>query len=177
MDHLEMCKMNADLEALRAEVVDLKERLLGLTEASINICNSADTGLVFQEVVNSVSKLTGARYGALLTLGVSGGIDEFYTYGISPEQRELMDRSPQGLGLLGYINKVKTPVNVKDLTTHPEAVGLPENHPSMKTFLGVPMYHQTEHVGNLYLTEKEGGLEFSRRMRPWPQCLLRRPPR
>ena len=32
----------------------------------------------------------------------------------------------------------------------------------MRTFLGVPIYHRSEHVGNLYLTEKEQGQEFAK---------------
>ena len=72
-----------------------------------------------------------------------------------------MTQSPQGLGLLGYMNRAKAPVRLKDMATHPESVGLPENHPPMSTFLGVPVYHLSEHVGNLYLTEKDGGKEFT----------------
>ena len=105
--------------------------------------------------------LTGARYGALLTFNATGGVREFYTHGISQEQKDLMTQAPQGLGLLGYVNKVKTTVVVDDLASHPESVGLPSNHPPMKTFLGMPIFHHGEHVGNLYLTEKKGGLEFT----------------
>ena len=105
--------------------------------------------------------LTGARYGALLTFSATGGVGEFYTYGISQEQRELMTQTPRGLGLLGYVNEVKTPVRVKNLASHPASVGLPPNHPPMNTFLGLPIFHHGGHVGNLYLTEKEGGLEFT----------------
>ncbi len=45
---------------------------------------------------------------------------------------------------------------------HPDYAGLPADLPPVKTFLGTPIYHRTEHVGNLYLTEKEGGQEFTR---------------
>ncbi len=62
---------------------------------------------------------------------------------------------------MGHISRVKSPVRLKDMATHPDSVGLPENHPPMKTFLGMPIYHRSEHVGNLYLTEKEGGQEFT----------------
>ena len=72
-----------------------------------------------------------------------------------------MTQSPKGLGLLGYLNKVKGPVRLDDMGTHPESVGLPDNHPPMTTFLGLPIYHHSEHVGNLYLTEKEGGQKFT----------------
>ena len=62
---------------------------------------------------------------------------------------------------MGHISRAKGPVRLKDMATHPEAVGLPENHPPMKSFLGMPIYHRSQHVGNLYLTEKEGGQEFT----------------
>ena len=31
----------------------------------------------------------------------------------------------------------------------------------MKTFLGAPVRHRGERLGNIYLTEKEGGQEFT----------------
>jgi DNA-binding response OmpR family regulator/signal transduction histidine kinase len=148
-------------ETLRNEIQDLKDRLVRLSQASISIFETPDPEAVFQEVVQSASRLTGAQYGALLTFNASDGVGDFYTYGISREQREHMPQSPQGLGLLGYMNKVRSPVRVKDMASHTESVGLPENHPPMTTFLGVPLYHRDEHVGNLYLTEKEGGQEFT----------------
>ena len=151
-----------NLPQINPEVADLKDRLARLSEASIRISENLDTEAVLQEVVNSASRLTGARYGALLTFNVSGGVRDFYTYGISQEQRQRMTEKPQGLGLLGYLNKVKGPVRLEDMASHPESVGLPENHPPMKTYLGVPIYHRGEHVGNIYLTEKGGGEEFTK---------------
>ena len=63
--------------------------------------------------------------------------------------------------MLEYMSRVKSPVRLKDMATHHAYVGLPDNHPPMKTFLGMPIYHRDEHVGNIYLTEKEGGQEFT----------------
>ena len=105
--------------------------------------------------------LTGARYGALLTFDLAGQVRDFYTSGLSEEQRETISRSPQGLGLLGYLNTVQCPVRLKDMAAHPESVGLPQGHPEMKTFLGMPIYHRDQHVGNIYLTEKVDGQEFT----------------
>ena len=73
-----------------------------------------------------------------------------------------MTQSPRGLGLLGYLNKVDHPVRIKDIADHPESVGFPDGHPPMSGFLGVPIFHRKEHVGNLYLTEKERGQEFTK---------------
>ncbi len=102
-----------------------------------------------------------ARYGALLTYDRTGGIQDFITTGIDPNQRELMDTLPKGLGVLGYLNEVEGPVRLSDIATHPSTVGFPPNHPPMKTFLGMPVRHQGNHLGNIYLTEKEGGDEFT----------------
>ncbi len=150
-----------EAEALRKENNALRDQLAGLIEASISISKNLDAEGVLQDVIDSARKLTRARYGALLTFDQSGGVRDFYTVGISREERESMTESPEGLGLLGFISKVKRPVRMRDMSSHPEAQGLPENHPPMSTFLGVPIYHRSEHVGNLYLTEKEAGKEFT----------------
>ena len=151
----------AEAEALRKENIALKDRLARLSEASISISGNLDTEGVLQNVINSARELTCARYGALLTFQPSGDVRDFFTCGLSQEERERMTHPPQGLGLLGYISRTKGPVRLKDMATHPEALGLPEDHPPMRTFLGMPIYHRSEHVGNLYLTEKEGEQEFT----------------
>ncbi|HZM17959.1 MAG TPA: GAF domain-containing protein, partial [Gaiellaceae bacterium] len=40
-------------------------------------------------------------------------------------------------------------------------MGFPPNHPPMRTFLGVPILLRGVAYGNLYLTEKAGGEEFT----------------
>ena len=65
------------------------------------------------------------------------------------------------MGLLGYLNEVPRPLRLSDIASHPRSVGFPQNHPPMKTFLGAPIRHLGEPVGNIYLTEKEGGWEFT----------------
>ena len=41
------------------------------------------------------------------------------------------------------------------------SVGFPPNHPPMRTFLGVPILLRGVAYGNLYLTEKDGGGDFT----------------
>ena len=59
------------------------------------------------------------------------------------------------------MNDRMEPLRLVDIASHPSSVGFPDNHPSMKTFLGMAIRHRGEHVGNIYLTEKEGGIEFT----------------
>ena len=100
----------AEAEALRKENNALRDRLAALIEASVSISENFDAKGVLQDVIDSAQKLTRARYGALLTFQPSGDIRDFYTCGISHEERERMTESTQGLGLLGHISRVKRPV-------------------------------------------------------------------
>lgn len=139
----------------------MKDRLAGLSEASISILENTSNESALQKAVDYASKLTAARYGALLAFHESGNTGDYYTYGLSAEQREHMALFRQGLGLPGMLKDTTGPVRSTDITTHPDFSNLPSSHPEMKTFLGVPVNHGSEHVGNLYLTEKEGGEEFT----------------
>ena len=146
---------------LLREIASLRTRLSKLGEASLRVSETLDVNTVLKEVIDNARDLTGARYGALLTYEPSGGIQDFITSGLSAEETEHLKVLPKGLGLLGYMNEIREPLRVADISSHPSSVGFPENHPPMKTFLGMPIRHRGEHVGNIYLTEKEGGREFT----------------
>ena len=150
-----------EADKLRRENQTLRTRLLKMSEVSRRVTESLDFQTVLQEVVDGARSLTGARYGALAVFDDSGQVQDFITSGISPEQRRLLGNLPQGLGLLGYLNEIREPLRLADLAKHSRSVGFPENHPPMKTFLGAPIRHLGEPVGNIYLTEKEGDREFT----------------
>ena len=136
--------------------------LTQFSTACLRITSMLDLDSVLQEVIDSACSLTDARYGALLTFDESEGIGNFITSGITPEQRRQLGDSPKGLGLLGYLNEIEGSLRLTDIAGHARSVGFPKNHPPMKTFLGTPLRFQGEHLGNIYLTGKEGGREFSR---------------
>ena len=161
MSHSPANATATEADVLRNENDELKERLAKLREASISVSESLDTEGVLQGVINSALKLTSARYGALLIFEPSGGIRDFYTCGLSQEEHELITQSPRGLGLLGYMSRAEGPVRLKDLTTLSESMELPEILPPVRTFLGMPIYHRSEHVGYLYLTGKAGEQGFT----------------
>ena len=152
---------SVELSHLLQTIESLRVRLSKLGEASLRVSETLDVNTVLREVIGNARDLTGARYGALLTYEQSGGIEDFITSGLSAEEIERLDVLPKGLGLLGYMNEVREPLRLADISSHPSSVGFPENHPPMKTFLGMPIRHRGEHVGNIYLTEKEGGREFT----------------
>ena len=146
---------------LLQKIESLRTRLSKLSEASLRVSETLDANTVLQEVIDNARDLTDARYGALLTYEQSGDIQDFVTSGLSAEEIQRMGVLPKGLGLLGHMNEIREPLRLGDISSHPSSVGFPENHPPMKTFLGMPIRHRGEHVGNIYLTEKEGGREFT----------------
>jgi signal transduction histidine kinase len=53
------------------------------------------------------------------------------------------------------------PLRLADIARHSASSGFPDGHPSMRSFLGVPVRVRDEVFGNLYLTNKRGGGEFT----------------
>ena len=150
-----------EADRLRRENESLRDRLSGMSEASLRISQSLDFDSVLQEVIDNARSLTGARYGALVAFDDSGKIKTLITSGITPEERPRFGDLPKGLGLLKHLNEIEEPLRLADIASHPRSVGFPKDHPPMKTFLGTPIRHQDERFGNIYLTEKEGGREFT----------------
>lgn len=132
-----------------------------LLDAVGAIASDLDLGSVLTRIVTAATELTGARYGALGVLGPDGRLVEFITTGLDDETRALIGDLPHGDGILGVIIEDPAGLRLVDLSAHPRSVGFPPNHPPMTTFLGMPVRIRGTVFGNLYLTEKRGGEQFT----------------
>lgn len=129
-------------------------RLVGAASA---VAGAAELTATLEAIVETAMDLTGAQYGALGVLGSHGFLTEFIHRGLDPETAEKIGPPPSGHGLLGTITRMAAGVRIENIAEHPDSVGFPENHPLMRTFLGVPIRVGEEVYGNLYLSEKAGG--------------------
>ena len=154
-------QLQSIIDELRHENTSLRNRLTQLSEASYCIIQDLDLDCLLQEVVNSATSLTGAKYCVLLTYDESGSVERAVTCGLTPNQRSQIATPPKGQGLLGYLNELSIPLRIRDIASHPKSVGFPDNHPPMSSFMGMQIQHKGEHMGNIFLTEKEDGHEFS----------------
>jgi signal transduction histidine kinase len=143
------------------EIVKTRDRLQGLLDAVIAVGAGLELDSTLQRIVQAAVQLVGARYGALGVVGRRGGLSEFVYVGISPEQRTRMGHLPDGRGLLGLLINHPQVIRLPDISQHPASVGFPPNHPPMHSFLGAPVRLRNEIFGNLYLSEKQGGAEFT----------------
>ena len=117
---------------------------------------------VLRQIVGSAVDLVGARFGALGVLDSSGsGLSEFVHVGMDPAIVAGLGHLPEGRGILGLLIADPRPIRLVDLGRHPGSVGFPAGHPPMRSFLGVPIRVRGQVYGNLYLTEKTGGADFS----------------
>ncbi|MEA2496170.1 MAG: hypothetical protein QOJ29_4081 [Thermoleophilaceae bacterium] len=118
---------------------------------------------VLDRIVRTAAELVDAKYAALGVLDPSGtqSLSQFITVGIDDEHQRRIGHLPHGEGVLGVLIKEPRAVRLADIREHPASYGFPDQHPAMTTFLGVPISVRGEAFGNLYLTEKRGGGEFT----------------
>jgi signal transduction histidine kinase len=139
-----------------------ENRLRSLFDATIALNSELSLESLLRTVVETAAELTGARYGALGVIDESGqALERFVTTGIDPETHAAIGELPRGRGVLGVLIREARPLRLPDLSSDPRSVGFPPNHPPMRTFLGVPILLRGVAYGNLYLTEKERGEEFT----------------
>ncbi len=138
-----------------------RDREDGLFAAVVSVAAGLELNSTLRRIVQAAADLVDASYGALGVIGPDDRISEFVHVGIDTWTAEQIGDLPSGRGILGLLVAHPVPIRLDDLAKHPASVGFPEGHPSMGTFLGVPVRVRGEVFGNLYLTEKRNGLSFT----------------
>ncbi len=139
----------------------MRERMIALDDASRALASELSLDQVLQRIVAAAASIAGAQFGALGVVGPDGYLTEFITTGITEEERERIGSTPRGHGLLGVLIRLGRSLRVANIGKDPRRVGFPPHHPVMTSLLGVPIRVHGQVVGDLYLTDKVGGPEFS----------------
>jgi signal transduction histidine kinase len=143
--------------------LDEQERLRLLLDAVVAVAADLNLDGVLARIVKTARGLTGANYAALgvLNSGPEKGLRSFVHHGMDPVQVQQVGALPTGHGLLGLLIDRPEPLRLSEIASHPQSYGFPPGHPPMSSFLGVPVRIRDQVFGNLYLTEKAGGGDFS----------------
>lgn len=116
-------------------------------------------------ILNKLADLTkdlfDVKYVAISLFDENKKVKEFIYRGMTEEQKRAIGKLPEGKGLLGYIHETRETLLLNDMSKHPKFFGFPANHPPMKTLLATPLIHQDKSYGNLYISEKNDGSNFS----------------
>ncbi|USQ86321.1 GAF domain-containing sensor histidine kinase [Streptomyces phaeoluteigriseus] len=150
-------ELQARLDAARGT----RDRVHSLLEAVLSVGRELDLEQALHSIVEAAAALVDAEYAALGVIGPDGRrLSAFHTVGVGEEQIARIGPYPEGHGILGELIRHPEPLRLAKLSTHPASYGFPTNHPPMNSFLGVPIRVRDQVFGNLYLTEKRGGLQF-----------------
>lgn len=137
-------------------------RLRALFSASLAVSSELSLDALLHRILDAAAELTGARYAALGVIDASGSeLEQFFTHGVDVDMRAEIGSLPRGRGILGVLIREAKPLRLHDLTHDPRSVGFPPGHPLMRSFLGVPIMLRGVAYGNLYLTEKHDGEDFT----------------
>ncbi len=139
-----------------------RSRLHAVLDAGLAITSELSLDVLLHRLVKTAAEITEAKYAALGVLDRSGSqLERFLTTGIDAEAQAAIGELPRGLGILGVLIREARPLRLHDLHESPDSIGFPPNHPPMRSFLGVPVLLRGIAYGNLYLTEKAGGGDFT----------------
>ena len=161
LPQLKLDELLAELQARLQAVMATRDRMRGLLEAVVAIGSGLDLESTLRRIVQTAVGLVDATYGALGVIGEDRRLAEFIPVGLSQDEIERIHHWPEGRGLLGLLIDDPRPLRLADIAAHPQSSGFPDGHPPMRSFLGVPVRLRDEVFGNLYLTGKRGGGEFT----------------
>lgn len=133
------------------------QRLQALLRANSAVAAEFDLPAVLRRVVVVAGELVDARYAALGVIGKDGVFDEFVHTGMDPTTIERIGHPPEGHGVLGLPTGHPAPVRLGELRAHPAFAEFPPHHPSMDSFLGVPIRIRDRAFGTLYLSDSANG--------------------
>lgn len=139
----------------------LENHLGAFHQVNIDLANNLSLDTVMKRIVNLARDQAQARYAALAIRDNDGKIEHFIHVGLSEEDASRMPHLPEGRGLLGALGELKETIRVPDIKADPRSVGFPEGHPTMTSFLGVPIRSGERILGEFYLTDKQNAPEFT----------------
>ena len=154
--------MTKEPEARFREIETPREPISRLCAALLRISGNLHLDTVLQEVVDSARALTGARSGVIAMVDDAGRPHGFVSSGITPEDHRRMEEWREGRRLFAHLRELPGPFRIRDMPGYLRSLGFSAPALPGETLQGTPMRHRDVDMGSLFLTEKEGGREFTR---------------
>jgi signal transduction histidine kinase len=139
--------------------------LAALNEAVLAVTSQRSVEAILQTIVEVCRRLVDARYVALGVPDDEGSFARFVTTGLTDAQWRAIGPLPRQHGLLGAMLRRSTPYRADDIRTDPNFWGWPAAHPTLVSFLGVPIVEPGSDggavIGAIWLANKAGGGPFT----------------
>ena len=149
-------RLSSSLSSLQA----VSLRLTSLIELGIELGAERDPAALIDIGCKVAKNICVSRYACIGVL--DEGADELSFFSSCGDYREAMviGSAPRA-GVLGTLLESRQPVRLDGLDGDPRSVGLPAAHPSIHSFMGVPIASHERVHGWLYLVDKLGASGFS----------------
>jgi signal transduction histidine kinase len=154
---LELDQLLDQLVERAEDVKRTQGRLRALLRAIETVTSDLGLDTVLLNIIEAARDLSGAQYGGLGVLSPGGGLERFVHVGFSEADVAAIGRQPEGKGLIGALISDPNPIRLEHAAADARAVGFPDGHPPMTSFLGVPIHVRDEVFGNLYLSNAASG--------------------
>jgi signal transduction histidine kinase len=128
-----------------------------LSEAVLAVASEVSVARTLEQLAHAARRLVDARYAAIGVPDGDGGFSQFVTSGMTDKQWDAIGELPRQHGLLGAMLQTTESFRTHDIQEDPRFEGWPSAHPSMHSFLGVPIVSDGAVIGAVYVTDKKGG--------------------
>lgn len=139
----------------------LEERLAALHRASLELVKNISLETLLERIATLACEQVTAQYAAVGVLDDEGKLEKFIPIGVSTKPGSKPAHPPVGRGLIGALMNATEPIRIASVLKDPRSHGYPSNHPEMTSFLGVPIRLGDKQLGQIYLTNKLTGDEFT----------------
>jgi|GEM_PF-4967028 len=140
----------------------LLEGVNSILQAGLLSRTEEDLGNTCLEVAEEI---TGSKFAFIGEIGADGVLHDLAISDPGWEACAMVDRtghqrlrgSFQLHGLYGHVLVEGKSLIANDPGSHPASIGVPEGHPPLKAFLGVPLTHNGATIGMVAVANREGG--------------------
>jgi two-component system, NarL family, sensor histidine kinase DevS len=150
VERLELDSLLQQLRDRADDVLGTQGRLRGLLRANAAVAADLSLPVVLHRVAEAARDLLQARHAAIGVIGRDGQLEHFVPVGTPVEI------VPRGRGILGLPMTGPTPTRLTDHVSQSASAGFPTG-----SFLGVPVRVGEAVFGNLYVTERTDGGQFT----------------
>jgi signal transduction histidine kinase len=150
VERLELDSLLQQLRDRADDVLGTQGRLRGLLRANAAVAADLSLPVVLRRVAEAARDLLQARHAAIGVIGRDGQLEHFVPVGTPVEI------VPRGRGILGLPMTGPTPTRLTDHVSQSASAGFPPGR-----FLGVPVRVGEAVFGNLYVTERTDGGQFT----------------
>ena len=152
----EIGQLGKTFNIMTASIKRKIEQLKYLNDVAVEIHSHIEIEHLIEDLIKISRRITNAEMGSLVLLDEQGKNIKYFKVSV-PNQlafSQILDQ-PMGKGLLGVVIKKGQTIRLDNITKDSRSIGLPPNHPPIRTLLGVPLTINSGTVcGGIFLANK-----------------------